>query len=56
MRDPPDIWRGKPSPTSKFLVISRTSDKEIKSEVPRTLAGVSPFTIKKSSTYYAEAK
>jgi len=46
MRDPPDIWRGKPSPTSKFLVITRISYEETQSEVPRTLAGVSPFTIK----------
>jgi len=46
MRDPPDIWRGKPSPNSKFLVITRINDEETQSEVPRTLA----LTIKKSST------
>ncbi|XP_043063204.1 uncharacterized protein LOC122319674 [Drosophila yakuba] len=38
MRPPPDIWKEKPSPTSKFLIITRTDE--------TTFAGVSPFTIK----------
>jgi len=47
MRDPPDIWREKPSPTIKFLGITINYDEETQSEVQRILVGISPFTIKK---------